>query len=237
MLQSLCTESLDDCQARLDAALERPGRGGGDAAARLRLVALRSLLAEKFISAKELCKQPANDFASSSPADINRSLLSVSGLPVFCLQAPTGTANQDVAALTFYGLASEPHIVAVLLREQQRVLAELHPPTQPDLATLRQQLKLLSNGVDVPISAIVTAACGGEHTAAALLHRSMSSVVSAAADAAGMAAARERRYATLLLIECMRENIADPTTVCFVAAAATFTPAPLAPLSWTLPHS
>ena len=223
MLQSLCTESLDDCQARLDAALERPGRGGGDAAARLRLVALRSLLAEKFISAKELCKQPANDFASSSPADINRSLLSVSGLPVFCLQAPTGTANQDVAALTFYGLASEPHIVAVLLREQQRVLAELHPPTQPDLATLRQQLKLLSNGVDVPISAIVTAACGGEHTAAA--------------DAAGMAAARERRYATLLLIECMRENIADPTTVCFVAAAATFTPAPLAPLSWTLPHS
>lgn len=195
--------------ARLDAASLKPSRGEAAAATGLRLVVLRGLLREDFLSHAELLQLPGYHF-HTKPADVVRTLLIPSGIPICCLQPPPGTALQNVAALTFYGLAGTPHIAAVLLREQQAAIARLNPVRQSDLSELRRQLARLRGGADVPISAILTAACGSELEAAKLLHANLTGVTAGANRAASEAEAEERRYATLLLVECMHEGVLDP---------------------------
>jgi len=210
VMMSVCEESVDECLARLNAAAEQPARRNQLPATELRLFAIRSLLSEQFVSVAELTAQDGYTF-HHKPSEIARTLLSSEGAPVVCLNAPEGTADRNVAALTFYGLAETPHIVGTLLREQERVLAQLHPAITLDYKELRRQLRRLRGGHNVPVAAILTAACGSEEAAARLLHAKLSVISTAVAGACAAAEAEARRYATLLMIECLREGVTDPT--------------------------
>ena len=203
-------EAVDDCRARLACSSYLPLRNKQFRATALRQFALRAICMERFLSVAELTALPGY-FYHTRPQEIAQSLLAQDGLPVVCLNAPAGTAAQNVAALTYYGLAETPHIVAVLLREQQCKLAQLHPAQKLDYADLRRQLRRLRNGRDVPAGAILAAACGSEEAAARLLHAKLSDVTGDVANAAAAAEDDARRYATLLLIECMKESCIDPT--------------------------
>lgn len=209
MVNSFCLESVAVCFQRLAAFVEAPPRRSHLQAAQVRLAVLRVLQEERFASVAELTRQ--DEIATQTkPADIARLLLVPDGLPVICLNAPEGTSAQNMAALTFYGLAEEPHIVATLIREQQRVSAELQPARVLNHVELRRQLRQLRDGKDVPMAAVLTAAFGSEEAAARHLHAKLSDVNTAVAGAAAAAEKQERRYATLLLVECMKEGITDP---------------------------
>ena len=203
-------ETVDDCRLRLACAADQPLRNNQLRATELRRFALRVLCMEQFFTVAELTALPGYVY-HTKPQDIARTLLAQDGLPVVCLSAPAGTAVQNVAALTYYGFAETPHIVAVLLREQQRKLAQLHPTQKLDYAELRRQLRRLRDDRDVPAGAILAAACGSEEAAARLLHAKLSNVTGDVASAAAAAEEDARRYATLLLIECLKEGCTDPT--------------------------
>ena len=195
--------------ARLNAALESPARWNQLASTELRLFTVQCLMHTPFTSIAELTAEDGYNW-HVGPADIARTLLSPDGAPLVCVKAPAGTAVRNVATLTFYGLADTPHIVATMLREQQVILTRLHPICKLDYKQLRLQLRRLQDGRDVPVSAILTAACGSEEAAARLLHANLSDVSKEVVGATAAAEAETRRYATLLLIECMREGITDP---------------------------
>ncbi len=180
------------------------------AASELRLFTIRCLLHTPFISVAELTAEDGYTW-HARPSEIARTLLSPDGVPLVCINAPAGTAVRNTAALTLYGLAGTPHIVGTLLREQQTKLDQMHPLCKLDYVQLRAQLRRLQGGRNVPVSAILTAACGSEEAAARLLHANLSDVRQGVAGATAAAEGETRRYATLLLIECLREGITDPT--------------------------
>jgi hypothetical protein len=210
VVQSNCSEPDVECMARSNAAAKAPARHNELPATALRLVALRGLLNEPFLSVDELIALHGYTY-HKWPVEIARTLLAHVGLPVVCLRAPGGTATRHVAELTFYGLAETDHVVAVMLRAQQAALQRLQGAQTLNMPELRRHLRRQRGGQDVPIAAILTTACGSEEAAARLLHAKLSDVCGAATDAAAGAEVEARRYVTLLLIECMKEGVTDPT--------------------------